>query len=52
MYAVNSTLVRLEAVLDLVAITTNPRVENLIRMKNVCKNIFTVILKVMDITVF
>ena len=48
----NSTLVRLQAALDLGGITTNLRVENLIGMKNVCKNIFTVILKVRDITVF
>ena len=33
-------------------ITTNLRVENLIGMKNVSKNVFTVMLKVRDITVF
>ena len=51
-YVINSTLVRLQTALDLGGITTNLRVENLIGMKNVCKNIFTVILKVRDTTVF
>ena len=51
-YVINSTRVRLQIALDLGGITTNLRVENLIGMKNVCKNIFTVILKVRNITVF
>ena len=48
----SSALVRLQIALDLAGITTNLRVENLIGMRNVCKNSFTVIFKVRDITVF
>ena len=51
-YVTNSTLVRLQTALDLGGINTNLRVENLIGMKNVYKNIFTAILKVRDTTVF
>ena len=38
--------------LNLGGITTDLRVDSLIRMKNACKNIFTVFLKVRVITVF
>ena len=48
----SSTLLKLQTALDLGGIATNLRVESLIGMKILCKNIFTVILKVRDIMVF
>ena len=50
-YVINSTLVRLQTALHLGGIAINLGVESLMRIKDVCKNIFTVILKVRDITV-
>ena len=43
---------KLLTVLDLGGITTNLRVESLMRMKNVYKNIFTAILNMRNITAF
>ena len=43
---------KLLTVLDLNGITTNLRVESLMRMKNVYKNIFTTILNMRNITAF
>ena len=43
---------KLLTVLDLSGITTNLRVESLMRMKNVYKNIFTAILNMRNITTF
>ena len=45
-------LMKLLTVLDLSGITTNLRVESLMRMKNVYKNIFTAILNMRNITAF
>ena len=42
----------LQIALNLGGITINLRVENLIKMKNKCNNIFTAILKLRNITVF
>ena len=51
-YEIKSTLVKLRIVLDLGGVATNLRLESLLRLKNVCRNISTVITKARGITNF
>ena len=49
---IHSIFGKLQTALDLSGINTNLKVESLIKIKNVRRNIFTVILKMRDVTVF